>query len=294
MLANGETVSAGEPEGLELGLSRGVEIESSEAGSGAVWDGEGSGRGAVEEVVRADCGDRRWLEAGSADGGRFTESRSVVALILHWVALHELSVSDGANDGVLVLEVEAGLGGFAASADLKDLGVAWSSGVVSSDFEEANVAVITGFPVASGSDTVGRSHDVALDAVGVRFVGGGGAWGAWGGGGTGGGGSEVSGLVLVSASLVSNSGIGVSSGSGIISVVDSAQVAVVASVGGVVERGASEGGVSVASVAGESVISEGEGSALISGISETILGLGEGKCGGEKLHGLKGFVVEVV
>jgi len=293
MDGRGETVSAGEPERLEGGLVARVESERCGGASVAGWDGEGVvvACSASEEVRGVKCGGvRRGNEAGSADRGGFTESRSVSSFSDHWVALHEFSVSDGTNDGVLVLEVEAGLSILAASADLSELGVGGSSGVVSSDLKEANVAVLALFSVASGSHTVGRSHHVALDAENINVVGGG--RGGGGGGDPGaGGGSEVSGLVLVSASLVGNGGIGVSGSSVISGVVDSGKVAVVVTVGGVVER-SSEGGVSVASVAGESVFSEGEGSGIISGFSE-LLSLGEGKCGGEKLHGLKGFVVEV-
>ena len=56
-----------------------------------------------------------------------------------WEALQQASWRGGRGDHVLILEIEAGLGTLAASAELsKDVAGSW---LVTADLEEANVSV---------------------------------------------------------------------------------------------------------------------------------------------------------
>merc|ERR1719215_1658392 len=197
-------------------------------------------------------------------------------------ALQQASWSAGAGDHVLCLEVEAGLGTLAASADLGQL-VA-GSWIVASDLEEADVSVVARLGVFGSCGALGDVHHVALEAVDIGLVGG-------CGGDSGGSGSassdvysEVSRLVLVSDGFVVDGG-GVGGGGGVLVVEVVAEPGVVAAVSAVVE--VSVEAVRVVRSEGVGRVSEGESSRVISGVDDgvvVLLRLGEGDGGGKKLH----------
>lgn len=192
-------------------------------------------------------------------------------------ALQQASWSVGVGDHVLCLEVEAGLGTLAASADLgQRVAGSW---LVASDLEEADVSVVALLGDGVSCGALGEVHHVALEAVDIGLVGGSGGDSGSRGSDSSGGSSEVSRLVLVSDGFVVDGGRvggGVGGGGGVVVVEVVAEPGVVAAVSAVVE--ASVEAVRVVRSEGVGRVSEGESSRVISGV----LRLGEGDGGGKK------------
>ena len=257
-----------------------------------------SSRDSLEESVvvvgivtcRRILGDVGWNEARSADGSHLAESVANVLEMDGREALQQASWSAGAGDHVLCLEVEAGLGTLAASADLgQRVAGSW---LVASDLEEADVSVVARLGVFGSCGALGDVHHVALEAVDIGLVGGCGGHSGGGGSDSSGGSSEVSRLVLVSDGFVVDGGRvggGVGGGGGVLVVEVVAEPGVVAAVSAVVE--VSVEAVRVVRSEGVGRVSEGESSRVISGVDDgvvVLLRLGEGDGGGKKLHGCGG------
>lgn len=274
-----------EPGFLEVSESIVVKIVCLYGPPGAVLgDLERRCRSALEESIgvvgigNSVLGVVGWNEARSADGSHLAESVASVEEFDGREALQQASWSAGGGDHVLCLEVEAGLGTLAASADLgQRVAGSW---LVASDLEEADVSVVALLRDGVSSGALGDVHHVALEAVDIGLVGGSGGDSDSRGSDSSGGSSEVSRLVLVSDGFVVDGGRvggGVGGGGGVVVVEVVAEPGVVAAVSAVVE--ASVEAVRVVRSEGVGRVSEGESSRVISGV----LRLGEGDGGGKNL-----------
>ena len=232
-------------------------------------------------------------KARSADRSHLAESVAGVEKVKGWEALQQGSWSSTVGHHVLGLEVEAGLGTLAASAELGQNSA--GSWLVASDLEEANISMVASLDVVGIGNARCDIHDVALDAVTYSRVGGARCASDSSGGDSDNCLSEVSRLVLVSAGFVSNGtvvGSSIGGGGSVVVVVAGAEFGVVAAVSAVVEVSGVEAGSVVSKAVGR--VSEGEGSCVISSVDDFLLRLGEGNGSGKKLHNWQRFCVEVV